>query len=316
VVRRTMWQWHPLDPLLVSVPGSERLLPPVCIPSLAVNLQKRMLLQYRALLMLILCVCVMLLGAFWTLQDPFFLRIGLVVLLLFSFVLAQYSLVFRRLDSLRAYSRFFAWCYLQPKKPVVLTVSAMVAIGCLQAFLQSNFGGLTSLIQAYGLVFEVALAEPWRYLTGPLLHGGPAHWFTNLALLLVGSGLAFAIGRPWAVGAVFATGALLPGIALTFLPHWIGLDAYLGISGGLFALLGWVAGASARYRRTFPAHVWWVVLCLTVLIAIVSSVVDPRASWFSHGLGLLIGLAIGASGRGLSIDLADDRAPSSNSPRP
>ncbi|WP_244672311.1 MULTISPECIES: rhomboid family intramembrane serine protease [Xanthomonas] len=77
-------------------------------------------------------------------------------------------------------------------------------------------------------------------VTGPFLHAGLAHWIANFSLLMVGSGFAFAFGKNAVLWSVFAAGVFLPGIALTFLPHWIGLDAFLGVSGGVFALLGMV----------------------------------------------------------------------------
>ncbi|WDN15044.1 rhomboid family intramembrane serine protease [Xanthomonas oryzae] len=137
----------------------------------------------------------------------------------------------------------------------------MIAIGGVQVYLQMHAGSLFRLIEQYGLVFQDAPRQPWRYLSGPFLHSGIAHWAANFSLLMIAAGLSFSLGRAPFIWLTFLSGIILPAFLLTFLPHWVGSDAFLGISGGVFSLYGWIAGIWLRTRRIFPPHLW-VVNCL------------------------------------------------------
>ena len=301
-VQRATWQWHPLDPLLISVPGSERMLPPICFSGVASRLQMRMIGQYR--LLLLMMVCMMLGFAFAGVQadDAFFIKASVAMLLLLVFVGLQYVFLFRDMTRLRLYSRFCSWCYLQPRAQAVAIATLMILAGGLQYYLQARAGSLFGVVERYGLVFEDATRQPWRYLTGPFLHAGPAHWLANFSLLVVAAGLAFPLGRSRAIWSVFLAGVFVPAYCLTFLPHWVGSDAFLGVSGGVFALYGWIAGVSLRNPRTFPFGLWWLLAYFAVATAAISSLLDPRASWFAHTLGLLIGFVAGMSNFDVKLD--------------
>lgn len=302
-MRRATWQWHPLDPVLVSVPGAERLLPPICFPEMASMLQRRMIQQYRFLLLLIVCMALGFAAAGIRVHDSFFLKASAAFLLLFAFVVFQYAFLFRNMDRLRVYSRFCSWCYLQPQTSVVAICSLMLIAGGIQYYLQTRIGSLFGLVEQYGLVFEEAIRQPWRYITGPFLHAGPVHWIVNFSLLLVAAGLSSPLGRPRSLWSIFLAGVFLPACILTFLPHWIGSDAFLGVSGGVFALLGWIAGVALKNRRVFPFGLWWLVGYFAVATAVISSLLDPRASWFAHSFGLVIGLATGMINLGVKLNL-------------
>lgn len=301
-VRRATWQWHPFDPLLVSVPGAERMLPPICFPIVAPALQKRMLGQYRSLLVLMVCMVLGFTVAGVILRELFFLNIGVAIFLFFVFIVLQYRLIFRKIERLPDYPRFVSWCYLQPQTQVMWITVLVLAAGAVQYYMQTQSGGLDDLVDQYGLVFNKVLAEPWRYFIGPFMHAGLSHWIANVSLLVVSSGLAFVLGRGWVIWAVFGAGVFLPGVGLTFLPHWVGLDAFLGISGGVFALFGWVVGVALKNKQLFPFGFWWVICYFIVGVAVISTLLDPRASWFAHLFGLAIGFGMGMLNSGFKTN--------------
>jgi len=302
-VRRAIRQWHPLDPLLVSVPGALRLLPPICFDELAAALQRKTILQYSSLMVLMVMMGLGFTAAGFLLNDSFFLKVGAALALLFVFVLLQHIAIFRHLDRLRYYARFFAWTYLQPRANVIAMGSLFAIAGAIQWFLQTSTGSLFAMIERYGLVFDSAPEQPWRYLIGPFFHANLAHWAANASLLIVAAGLGNALGRALPIWTIFLFGTVVPGVVLTFLPHWIGSDAYFGISGGVFALYGWCIGIAFRNRLSFPFGFWWVVGYFAVATGITSSLLDPRASWFAHGFGLLTGIAAGLLAMGVKSDL-------------
>lgn len=252
-VRRATWQWHPFDPIIVSIPGEKSMLPPICFVSMAPQIQKRMIFQYFLLFSLMLCMALGFTITSVKTHDVYFAKVSAAIIFFFIFLILQYIIIFRKLSSLCEYSRFFAWCYLQPSKQPLSIAVMMMAIGGIQLYLQTRAGSLFGLIEQYGLVFQDAPHQPWRYFSGPFLHSGVAHWTSNFSLLMVAAGLSFSLGRALVIWLTFLSGVLLPAFLLTFLPHWVGSDAFLGISGGVFALYGWIVGISLRNRQIFPA---------------------------------------------------------------
>jgi membrane associated rhomboid family serine protease len=292
-VRRATRQWHPFDPIIVSVPGEKSMLPPICFAYMAPQIKKRMYLQYLALFSLMLCMVLGFTMAGIEAHNAYFIKASAAITLFAVFLIFQYVFIFRKISSLREYSRFFSWCYLQPSRHTLSIAAMMMLIGGLQFYLQTRAGSLFNLIEQYGLVFQNAPHQPWRYLSGPFLHSGVAHWVANFSLLIVATWLAFRIGRAIVIWLTFLSGVLLPAFLLTFLPHSVGSDAFLGISGGVFALYGWIAGMSLRNRQTFPPALWWLLTYFAIATILASSLLNPRASCFSHILGWLLGIAIG-----------------------
>lgn len=302
-VRRAVRRWHPFDPLLVSVPGALRLLPPICFDAFAVALQRNTILRYGSLMALIVMMGLGSMTAGLLLADPFYLKFGAALAMLFMVVLFQHIAIFRHVDRLRCYARFVAWTYMQPRINVIAFGSLVAIAGVGQWLLQTRTGSLFAMIEEYGLVFDRAPEQPWRYLIGPFFHSGLAHWAGNASMLIVGVGLGNALGRALPMWTIFIFGTVIPGVILTFLPHGIGSDAYLGISGGVFALYGWIIGVAFRNRLFFPFGLWWLVGCFAVATGLISSLLDPRASWFAHGFGLLVGIVAGLLAMGLKSDL-------------
>ncbi|USI99294.1 rhomboid family intramembrane serine protease [Xanthomonas prunicola] len=282
------------------------MLPPICIKSLSERLQQRALRQYLLLLLLMVCMATGFFTASVVMQDAFFAKAGGAIVLLALFVAFQWAVIFRRRVNICEYSRFCAWCYLQPNRQLVAIALLMLAIGGAQFALQAGSGDILSLINQYGLVFERAHDEPWRYLSGPFLHAGLVHWISNVSLLMVIAGLCFAIGRAYAIWLVFLSGVLLPSFILGFLPHWVSSDAFLGMSGGVFALYGWFIGLTIRHRKIFPSALGWMIAYFACATLVVSSLLDPRSSWFVHAAGLLLGSIAGFLVFGLKIDIDQD----------
>ncbi|WP_229002602.1 rhomboid family intramembrane serine protease [Xanthomonas oryzae] len=292
-VRRATWQWHPFDPIIVSIPGEKSMLPPICFVSMAPQIQKRMFFQYFLLFSLMLCMALGFTIASVKTHDFYFAKVSAAIIFFFILLIFQYIIIFRKLSRLCEYSRFFAWCYLQPSRQPLSIAFMMIAIGVIQLCLQTRAGSLFSLIEQYGLVFQDAPHQPWRYFSGPFLHSGVAHWAANFSLLMVAAGLCFSLGRALIIWLTFLSGVLLPAFLLTFLPHWVGSDAFLGISGGVFALYGWIVGISLRNRQIFPPALWWLLAYFALATMLASSLLSPRTSWVAHASGLLLGLAIG-----------------------
>lgn len=301
-VRRVTRRWHPNDPLLASTPDSERLLPPICIPQLAQALHHRTTNQWRLLLVMYALVTIGF-GAFGIYEHSVYLLRGTAAFALtFCVFLVQYRLLFLRLERMRQYSRFCAWAYLQKQSTTAAFGTMMIAAATIQYFLQASEGGLFPLVERYGLEFIKAPDQPWRYLTGPFFHSGSPHWIANFIMLTIFAGLSSPIGRANSLWVVFLSGVFIPAFTLTFLPHWVRADAFLGISGGVFALLGWFTGVSYRNKSVFPYGLPTLTAGFGIAMILVSYLLDFRSSWYGHTFGLAIGIMAGLLSYGVKLD--------------
>ncbi len=267
--------------------------PPICIEGLDREVQPRTLFHYRLLLSALVL---------WTLGFGFagfnqgvhtFRNAAIAGVMMLAYVLVLYVAVFRPIDTLRENSRFVVWVYTSPSDYARKALIVMLLLGALQFWLQRSVGGLEALITRYGLVFDVAPLQPWRYISGPLMHSGITHWMANVSLLIVAISLVSTLATRVAAALILAAGTILPALVLTFLPYAIRQDAFLGISGGVLALMGWMVGIGWRERAWLPRHFALTIGMFSVLFVILSTLLSPKANDFVHVAGLLIGVLAG-----------------------
>ena len=147
----------------------------------------------------------------------------------------------------------------------------------------------------------VAAGAVWRLFTGPLLHGGALHLALNgLALYAVGAILERWLG--WQRLVVILFGSALAGAVGSVVARDV---ASVGLSGGVFGLLGALLLSSWRYRRSpttgprLPAARWATVLIANALVSAL-----PGIDFVAHGVGLVAGAALCAL---LAPRLVDER---------
>lgn len=141
--------------------------------------------------------------------------------------------------------------------------------------------------QALGWVdalrFERALtgAEPWRLLSGHLVHLGWAHVGMNLAgLMLIWALFGHAL-KPWVWVAAFVACALAVGLGLYW--HDTDLAWYVGLSGVLHGLLVLGALASLRAERR---------MALLLLVGIAAKLAWEQFTGVDTGTAALVGGAV------------------------
>lgn len=90
---------------------------------------------------------------------------------------------------------------------------------------------------------RAALAvEPWRLVTGNLVHLGPTHLALNLAGLVLAAALARDLVAPERAASVLGCAALAVGIGLAAASPEVAW--YVGLSGALHGYLAWTAAAA------------------------------------------------------------------------
>jgi membrane associated rhomboid family serine protease len=151
--------------------------------------------------------------------------------------------------------------------------------------------GLDGSILAAGLVKANARdGEPWRLLTGALLHGPPVHLLFNvMALVNLGSDVETFGGRP-RMATVFLASALAGSVASLFLgPEGISV----GASGGICGFLGWLAVLGWRCRDALPRRFGRAIAMNVVFLAAIGTLGARMIDNAGHAGGFVAGAVLG-----------------------
>ncbi|HKG90399.1 MAG TPA: rhomboid family intramembrane serine protease [Gemmatimonadaceae bacterium] len=163
---------------------------------------------------------------------------------------------------------------------------------CLIAvFAIQYISGLDHSMDAAGLIKSmVRLGQPWRLLTGPMLHHDPLHFMMNFgALIAFGRMTEVHAGRPY-VPLVFIVSALGGSVTSTLLTS----NASVGASGGLMGFVGFLAVLAWRRRPFLPPGFLRTVmfdLAGVVIIGVIGYAFIDNAA---HLGGFLTGAGLGA----------------------
>lgn len=294
--------WHCFDPILVSAPDASGFVPAICLPELSRKLHRGMLLQHKAI-MLILAVSIAFIGMLLLFGAGNVVKLRQLLLasaVCFAFFSSDYFLTLRSLKSTQERSMFVTYIYHRPKHVLFPLIALMLACGGIQIFLQADASGLEPLLYEYGLVFSRASdGEYWRFISGPMLHSGWAHWVGNFIALFIAGAVASAIGRRTLVFHFFAY-VIVSALAVSALPDSVRPDAFLGLSGGIFGLFGWIGGVSLRTPEDFPERFALFAISFSILSVILSILLSANSSNTAHLVGLGTGLVVGLTKSGLN----------------
>lgn len=137
--------------------------------------------------------------------------------------------------------------------------------------------------------------EVWRLLTAGLVHGGAFHLFMNgFVLSNLGAFVERLLGSRRMLGVLW--GGVLSGSLASFAtnPH-----RSVGISGGLFALVGALLAVGLRHRRGLPAPARRMlvrapveIIVLNLALGLAIPVIDNAAHMGGLAAGFLLGLVV------------------------
>ncbi|MFN8010998.1 MAG: rhomboid family intramembrane serine protease [Holophagaceae bacterium] len=174
--------------------------------------------------------------------------------------------------------------------------------------LQALVGMEASVARAALVKPLVHAGEPWRLLTGTMLHGNLMHIFMNvsawlsLAPLVERSASRHLLPVAWLLSALGGSLA-----SLLLLPQ----ATSVGASGGLMGLLGFLAVMGWRRRALLPPDLRRSMLRSIGLMAVFGALAWTVIDNAGHGGGLITGALIGAwvfRGREGSLPMADTPA--------
>jgi HTH-type transcriptional regulator / antitoxin HigA len=203
--------------------------------------------------------------------------------------------------------RYAFWLTILPTSPLTRT-QALVFCWVFIAIFQYgavNYGGHGRPdILAAGLVKSLVADQPWRLLTGPMLHTSMLHILMNgLAMLALGkwierSAHRYLVVPVWLLGAL--AGSLLSWLVLP--------STSIGASGGVMAVLGFFLVMASKRRAQLPPGLFRELLrslILTALIGILAwNVIDNAAHLGGLISGGLLGLWVFRDARA-SLPLKD-----------
>lgn len=173
-------------------------------------------------------------------------------------------------------------------RPVV-TISLIGA--CVVAFGLQLMLGWDGFTAKFAFAPVLAESEPWRFLTGALLHSPSRIFhiaFNMYALWIVGSQLEFLLGR-WRFLVLYVLSALGGNVMVLLLaspmePSW--RTATIGASGAVFGLFGALLPVLKRLGGESKSIL--IIIGLNVVIGFVI----PNISWQGHFGGLLTGVLL------------------------
>jgi membrane associated rhomboid family serine protease len=169
-------------------------------------------------------------------------------------------------------------------------VTAALAIGCLVVYvMQTSRHGVFPEpleLQDFGAVSRDTLADGqwWTLFTAALLHANPIHLVLNLVGLgLFGLLLEREIG--WPRLAVLAVSSAAVSSACSVLIHPSGVT--VGVSGLIFALVGWALVRDKHRTRALGAIAW-----PSIVVGLVYTFFTPGTSIGGHLGGLIAGVVL------------------------
>jgi tetratricopeptide (TPR) repeat protein/membrane associated rhomboid family serine protease len=184
------------------------------------------------------------------------------------------------------FSRFVLWIRGRPR-PSTLILAGCLALAGLWQLMSGLDRSIDVAAQFKFLVFE---GEPYRLVTGGLIHAGILHFILNLSALFVLAGAAEALSSRAHVAVVFLVALATSGLATQFLNP---MAVTVGSSGAILGLLGFLFVFAHRRRDAIPPSfrksIVFMVLGVAVLGALFPRMIDNAA----HAGGFLGGAVAG-----------------------
>lgn len=275
--------------LLVGRPGSTRCVPAVCVNELQNSVLARIQRQRRNVIIALFAILSPLFfGAFW---QPSLLRVAIVFAMFPSLLLLDYWLSLSSIESLSERTLFLHWIHAN-RWGLYLWSSIGLIAGGTQLTAQRALGSESAAFHAYGVMYsDVFAGEYWRLLTGPFLHYSVGHFVINCVLLSLAGWITWPLFRSYSLMVFFVGNSLAAVIQML----WGGrlYDNFGGMSGGIYALFGLLAGACTADLRLCPRGFGILFGGVAVMAITYSEVLDPHAATTAHVAGLCFGLFTG-----------------------
>lgn len=287
-------RWALLNPLLVSGSSSNKMLPPICDPDFNQVAHRGILLTAKLVLgMTTLAIATAFILSVNHDEPVQLYKIAAAFSAILVFLIADYLLVKQRIHHLQDRAFFIHFIKKEVSHHLALTLSLFCVISAVQLIYHYQDLTIRELVVRYGAHFpSIERGESWRLIVGPFIHSSLLHWITNFLILGLALSLALPIGRAWSFW-IFTMSLIGSTLCVYFLPMAERPEGLVGISGGIFGLLGAVTVVSLKFHREFPRYMGVSLLLFLLLDVFVSSLTMESTSEAAHVGGALIGSLFG-----------------------
>lgn len=302
-VRKLAGKWFLTQQKLVSTPQTRRFLPAICVPEIS-DLTHRSFLRRFRVIFYILGFYLFLTSALAVLSDtpaPY-LRVLIFLTIGIAYFYAEYSLILRPYESISDRALFYFWMLRQRNIYLETGFWLFLGAGLFQLFYQARVGDLDSLVIEYGTYFKaIESGELWRYASGPFIHASLMHWMVNAFFLVY---LIKMIGKlaDARLLVIFLASLPLSAASVHFFSDSFDLDGFVGISGGVYCLFGWLVATGIRHKNFFPANFAFSIGALAAVNLLLPALFNYNSSLLAHASGFAVGLLAGLFGIASKID--------------
>jgi len=291
VARAQAHKWHSFKPNLVAPPGSAKFKNVLDIAGLSETAFRSAKRGHKISMSVAFTTAVAFTALYIFKADEKAAELALVSLVLTLFFIADYKITVANLESLKRRANFVNKTF-EFGGLLYYWLALMLFIGFAQLALMQLYG-LDEVYIQFGAFFEsITEGEAWRFLTGPYLHSGFSHWITNLLFLTLAVPVSAAMSQSGSIVA-FVLGNIFACIAMYIL-KLVGLnsaDVYVGVSAGLYAMLGLAMGI-AFFTKDRDTELGFTIALFLGMSLIITAVMNPNAANAAHVTGVLAGIII------------------------
>lgn len=282
------WSW--MNANLFATPQSDRFLPPPCLSHLSHVIWKRVSSQSRAILALLIAAAVFYLWLYFKSGSSRHILMTAFLITAASYNFVQ-GVTIRAKEDLAQQSLWTAWLIKQSNWTTIAFVAFMLLTGLAQTIAVVQYDGVEPLVVKFGMYYPQAKdGEYWRIITGPFIHSSFSHWSVNLILGAIAIKFASALDVD---AFTHFFGIVLISTIITWWSDYFynpSVDAFVGVSGGIFGLFGALAAYCFHLRENLPKLLWAKVLIFAIANLFAAAAASQSVSNISHISGLVIGV--------------------------
>ncbi|MCI5107552.1 MAG: rhomboid family intramembrane serine protease [Pseudomonadales bacterium] len=298
-VRKLAARWFLTQKKLISSPDSDRFLPAICTPGISEFVHESFLKRFRIFFYIFwFYFLVTALIALNSDNARNFLPILAFLGLGLAYFYTELRIAFIPYKNIAERALFYNWILNQSNQQLGYSFRILMVFGVAQWLYLKFLGDLDSLIISFGTYFPpIQQGELWRYLAGPWIHSSFMHWLVNaIFLLYIVKLIGMLANKLLLVLFLFSIPCTAIAVHLLSALGSNPLDAFVGISGGVYFLFGWLTAISFRNKHFFPAHFSTSIMMVAVFNLILPELLSYNSSFAAHLSGFLLGLGAGYFG--------------------